>query len=388
MADAKVIDSVRSAVSGLKHAIDTGNKEMEAKWQKRFDELEFKYQRSQAAKPAVTGRTAESKDFIDAVKLFSKGGLAAVQNKYGERKVTRNVATEQKSDNLVRFDITGAGALLMPAEMSTDINKQIVEISPVMQVAKVVDTDAPSFKQAQRNTSLTASWLAEDTAASKTSDAYGFVDIAVHKLAARVAWTIEQEADAAYNLEAEINNSVREQFEKSLGAAFISGNGVGKPQGMVGNVTNYDSSGLSLTTDMLIRTQAQLKDFYRRNASWMANRLTYGYIRSLVLSSTNGLEYTWEPSFQADRPSRLLGSPIYEAPDLTGLVSGSFTSGQVPILYGDFNYGYTVVRHTDFYVIRDIYTEGSSFVTNLYAMTRYGGAVVRDEAIVELEMTS
>jgi len=278
----------------------------------------------QAAKPAVKGRTAESTDFIDAVKLFSKGGLAAVQNKYGERKVTRNVASEQKSDNLVRFDITGAGALLMPAEMSTDINKQIVEISPVMQVAKVVDTSAPSYKQAQRNTSLSASWLAEDTAASKTSDAYGFVDIAVHKLAARVAWTIEQEADAAYDLEAEINDSVREQFEKSLGAAFISGNGVGKPQGMVGNVTNYDSSGLSLTTDMLIRTQAQLKDFYRRNASWMANRLTYGYIRSLVLSSTNGLEYTWEPSFQADRPSRLLGSPIFEAPDLAGLVSGSF----------------------------------------------------------------
>ena len=52
MADAKVIDSVRSAVSGLKHAIDTGNKEMEAKWQKRFDELEFKYQRAQAAKPS------------------------------------------------------------------------------------------------------------------------------------------------------------------------------------------------------------------------------------------------------------------------------------------------------------------------------------------------
>jgi predicted phage gp36 major capsid-like protein len=32
-------------------------------------------------------------------------------------------------------------------------------------------------------------------------------------------------------------------------------------------------------------------------------------------------------------------------------------------------------------MIRDQYTEGSAFVTNLYAMTRIGGDVVRSEAI-------
>lgn len=384
---AKVIESIRSSVDGLKSAIQSGNKEAEARWQKRFDELEFQVKKTQKA-PNANQRGEETKAFLDAVKLYTKGGVAAVQQKYGDMKVSRNTPNEQKSSNLVRFDITGAGALLMPEELSTDINKQIVEISPVMQVAKVVSTDAPTFRQTQRNTSLTAAWLAEEATGAKTKDGYGYVDIPVHKLAARVGWTIEQEQDEAYNLESEINDSIREQFDKTLGTAFINGNGVGKPTGMVGNVTNFDSSSLALTTDLLIEMQAQIKTFYHQNASWMANRQTYAYLRSLVLSSTNGLQYTWEPSFQAGVPSRLLGSPVYEAPDLVGRTSGNFTAGQVPLLYGDFSYGYTVVRHSDFYIINDIYSEASQFVTNLYAMSRYGGAVVRDEAIVQMTITT
>ena len=385
--NAKVVDSIRSSVDGLRNAILTGNKQAEERWQKRFDELEFQVKRS-AKGDAAPSRGAETKAFLDAVKLYTKGGIAAVQQKYGDMTVTRNTPSDKKSSNLVRFDITGAGALLMPEELSADINKQIVEISPVMQVAKVVSTDAPVFRQTQRNSSLTAAWLAEEATGTKTKDGYGYVDIPVHKLAARVAWTIEQEQDSAYNLESEINESIREQFDKTLGTAFISGNGVGKPTGMVGNVTNFDTSSLSLTTDLLIEMQAQIKTFYHQNASWMANRQTYAYLRSLVLSSTNGLQYTWEPSFQAGVPSRLLGSPVYEAPDLVGRTSGNFTAGQVPLLYGDFSYGYTVVRHSDFYIINDIYSEASQFVTNLYAMSRYGGAVVRDEAIVQMTITA
>jgi HK97 family phage major capsid protein len=107
----------------------------------------------------------------------------------------------------------------------------------------------------------------------------------------------------------------------------------------------------------------------------------------LVLSSTNGLQYTWEPSFQAGRPSRLLGSEIFEAPDLVGLTNGNFTVGNVPILYGDFARGYVVTRSTDRYIIRDPYTDASSGVVNLFVNSRYGGDVVRSEAIVQMTIS-
>jgi HK97 family phage major capsid protein len=370
----EVIDSLRSAVDGLKEAIHTNNVEAEAKWQAKFDELEFQVKNRPASQEESAG--AEKKSFLDAVSKFASG---RIDEEMKSAKVTSTYG--KKSDNLVRFDLAQAGALLLPAEMSQNINRQIVEISPVLQLANVVNTANPSYKQALRNSSLTATWLEEDTASTKVKDSFGYKDIPAHKLAARVAWTVEQANDAAYDLESEIMSSIREQFEASIGTAFIEGSGIKQPTGLVGNVTAFSGSGApaALTSDALVNMQANIKSFYRRNASWMMNRQTMAKVRRLTISGgTYG--YLWEPSFQAGTPSQLLGNPVYEAPDLAG-GSGNFTSADVPILYGDFRYGYTVVRNTDFYMIRDPYTEGSAFVTNLYAMTRIGGDVVRAEAI-------
>jgi HK97 family phage major capsid protein len=370
----EVIDSLRSAVDGLKEAIHTNNVEAEAKWQAKFDELEFQVKNRPASQEESAG--AEKKSFLDAVSKFASG---RIDEEMKSAKVTSTYG--KKSDNLVRFDLAQAGALLLPAEMSQNINRQIVEISPVLQLANVVNTANPSYKQALRNSSLTATWLEEDTASTKVKDSFGYKDIPAHKLAARVAWTVEQANDAAYDLESEIMSSIREQFEASIGTAFIIGSGVKQPTGLVGNVTAFSGTGApaALTSDALVNMQANIKSFYRRNASWMMNRQTMAKVRRLTISGgTYG--YLWEPSFQAGTPSQLLGNPVYEAPDLAG-GSGKFTTADVPILYGDFRYGYTVVRNTDFYMIRDPYTEGSAFVTNLYAMTRIGGDVVRSEAI-------
>jgi HK97 family phage major capsid protein len=370
----EVIDSLRSAVDGLKEAIHSNNVEAEAKWQAKFDELEFQVKNRPASQEESVG--AEKKSFLDAVSKFASG---RIDEEMKSAKVTSTYG--KKSDNLVRFDLAQAGALLLPAEMSQNINRQIVEISPVLQLANVVNTANPSYKQALRNSSLTATWLEEDTASTKVKDSFGYKDIPAHKLAARVAWTVEQANDAAYDLESEIMSSIREQFEASIGTAFISGSGVKQPTGLVGNVTAFSGTGApaALTSDALVNMQANIKSFYRRNASWLMNRQTMAKVRRLTISGgTYG--YLWEPSFQAGTPSQLLGNPVYEAPDLAG-GSGNFTTADVPILYGDFRYGYTVVRNTDFYMIRDPYTEGSAFVTNLYAMTRIGGDVVRSEAI-------
>jgi len=379
----------RNLAAELREAVLNKNEKQIAKVNDRLDALELS-QKSAAMPAKSQGRGEDTKNFVEAAKLFAKGGITAVEAKFGkDAKVGAIRNGETKSDNLVRFDLAAAGALLLPAEMSQDINRQVVEISPVLQVAKVINTNAPVYRQAQRNDSLYASWLEEDAAGTKVKDTFGYVDIPVHKLAARVAWTIEQEQDAAYDLANEINLSIREQFEKSLGTAFINGDGVKKPSGLVGNVTNFAESGsLTLTSDLLLRFQASIKSFYQANAKWMANRQTYAAIRQLVLSATNGLQYTWEPSFQAGIPARLLGNEIYEAPDLVGSVTGVFTNGQVPLLYGDFGNGYTVARHTDFYVIRDQYSEASSFVTNLHVMSRFGGSVVRSEAIAQFTATT
>jgi HK97 family phage major capsid protein len=379
-------EEFRALAAELKEAVLTKNEEAQHKINDRLDSIELGL-KAVAKGTKATEQTEDIDNFVSALKVFGKDGAMKAQEQFADVKVGARRNGQIKSDNLVRFDYSAAGALLLPAQMSDDINKQVVEFSPVIQVARVIDINAPSYKQALRNTSLTASWRGEDTAASKTKDGFGSVDIPLHSLSAYVGWTIEQERDSAYDLAGEINSSVIEQEAAATGTAFINGDGVNKPTGLVGNVSNFNTGSQALTSDLIIRMQAQIKSAYQANASWMANRLTWAYVRQLVLSSTNGLQYTWEPSFQAGRPSRLLGSEIFEAPDLVGLTNGNFTVGNVPILYGDFARGYVVTRSTDRYIIRDPYTDASSGVVNLFVNSRYGGDVVRSEAIVQMTIS-
>jgi len=382
---ALVVENARKAAEASSESHKNELKAELDKINEAMNTLEFSIKKvaTQTA-PAVEGKSEGVKLFESAVLDLKNGKNLA---EYESKTVPLRRNGEIKADNFVRYDLNAAGALLLPAEMANFINRQVVEYSPVIELARVVDINGPSYKLPKRNASLSAAWRSENTAASKTQDSYGYDEIPLHSLSSYVGWTIEMERDSAFDLASEIMVSVGEQERAATGTAFINGNQPDRPQGLVGNVTNFNSGAVALTTDMLIRMKAQISSFYGFNGSWMANRETWAYIRSLVLSSTNGLEYTWEPSFQAERPSRLLGSPIYEAPDLVGRTSGNFVAGQVPVLFGDFARGYVVVRSNDRYVIRDPYTNASQGVVNMFVNSGYGGKVVRSEAIVQLTIT-
>ena len=383
---ALVVENARKAADASSESHKNELKAELDKINEAMNTLEFSMKKVAAnTAPATEGKSEGVKLFEEATLALSKGRNLA---EYESKTIPMRRNGEIKSDNFVRFDLNAAGALLLPAEMANFINRQVVEYSPVIDLARVVDINGPSYKLPKRNTSLSAAWRSEDIAAAKTRDGYGYDEIPLHSLSSYVGWTIEMERDSAFDLASEIMVSVGEQERAATGTAFINGAQPDRPQGIVGNVTNFNSGAVALTTNMLIAMKAQIPSFYGFNGSWMANRETWAYIRSLVLSSTNGLEYTWEPSFQAERPSRLLGSPIYEATDLVGRTSGNFAVGQVPVLFGDFARGYVVVRSNDRYVIRDPFTNASQGVVNLFVNSGYGGKVVRSEAIVQMSITS
>jgi HK97 family phage major capsid protein len=204
-------------------------------------------------------------------------------------------------------------------------------------------------------------------------------------------FSIEQFQDSAWDIPGELSMAYREDFEVGVATACVKGNGVGKPTGFIDKVSGMNSGAVALTTNMLIRLQENLLEQYQRNASWLFNRKTRAYIRSLVLSATNGLQYTWEPDFQRGAPTLLLGDPIYIAADgdLAGLVTGNFTAGDRPIVYGDFKRGYEVTMHTDMYIIDDPYSESNAFVRNINIMSRVDGKPLEaDKALVALHITT
>ena len=388
-------DEFRGIASELKEYVDTSSGTLEVKNKESYDRVNERLDQieglltAQKSEPKVDDDQKEHvRSFKSALSLFAKNERSQIASQV-EVKAGYHVG-EVKSDNLVRFNLASAGALLLPAAVSEQIIKNVVENTPVMSLARITRTNRDTYKRRVRTSTPGGRWLAEEATNTKTKPTYGTVNISPQKWAARYGWSIEQEQDTGYDLVRELTEAYREDFMADFGTAFTTGDGVGKPTGFVGNVTNFNSAALALTTNMLIAMQAELKEPYHNNATWLFDRYTRAYIRSLVLSATNGLQYTWEPDFTRRTGTLLLGAPVAlsRPGDLAGRVSGDFVAGQVPIAYGDFSQGYEVAMHTDMYMIDDPYTEADSFVRNLNIMSRVGGNVIKEEAIVQMTITA
>lgn len=380
---AELKEAVTSDINGLQ----TESAETKSKLDKineQLDKIEFDQKTQPAPINPELKKKASVAEFSELLGKFAQGERKGL-NVSTEVKSQYHQSLNTKSDNLVRFDLAAAGALLLPNDISADIIKNVTEFTPAMSLARVTTTNRSNYERRVRTETAGGQWLSEEVQNVKTKPKYAIVKIPPQKWGARYGWSIEQQQDTGYDLIAELNQSFREDFSVDMGAAFISGDGVGKPTGMLGNITNFDTTQLAITTDDLIRLQESLKEDYHGNASWLFTRKTRAYIRTLVLSSTNGLQYTWEPDFQRKSPTLLLGAPVTIARDgdLAGRLSGNFTAGQVYAIYGDFSQGYEVTMHTDMYMIDDPYTDASSFVRNLNIMTRVGGAPIKAEALVQ-----
>jgi len=361
----------------------------------RLDQLEFDL-KSQSRKAVDGEKNKEHKEaFRKAFSMFGKGRREELNQKSIQEEIGMKSAyhpmLQTKSSNFVRFDVASGGALLMPAEMSTQILYNAVERNAVTSLVRNTTTDRQKKIVTIRTSTPGLNWVEEEGTTPKGKTTYRKVELTPKKAAARYGMSIEEEQDSGYDIENEIMRAYEEDFDVSVGTAVTSGNGVGKPKGLIGNCKAYESSSLSLTTDILIKMQESILEAYQGNANWLFTRKTRAYIRTLVLSATNGLQYTWEPDFTRRTPTLLLGAPVNVARegDLAGAFSGDFSAGQVPILYGDFDQGYELTMRSDMYVIDDPYTESADWIRNYNIMSRIDGQPTKsDEALVELQITA
>ena len=357
----------------------------------RLDTIDMEVKKLEVPAPSPETVKSEILDqFKSAVVEFTKGN----RHELAKREVKNwHPSLETKNENLVRFDLASAGALLLPNQISADIIKNVTEFTPVMNLARVTPTARSNYERRVRTSIPGGRWLAEASANEKGKPEYAIISIPPQKWAAEYGMSIEQEQDTGYNLVSEMMEAFREDFSVDFGSAFVNGNGIGKPTGFVGNVGEYETASNVLSTDDLINAQETLKDAYQNSATWLFNRNTRAIIRTLVLSQDNALQYTWEPDFTRRTPTMLLGSPIASARigDLaspTTVGTNLYTAGAVLAAYGDFSQGYEVAMHTDMYLIDDVYSEASNFIRNLHIMSRVGGKVIKSEALTTIKAKS
>ena len=294
------------------------------------------------------------------------------------RKGKENLTPDEVKVLTVSNDNTAG--YLAPPEYVREIIKGIIEFSPVRSVARVRSTGQRSIQVPKRTGTFAAEWVAEQGTRSETTGyAVGLEEIPAHELYALVDISEQELEDSVFNLEAEMNAEFVEQFAKAEGNAFISGNSVGKPQGLINNAGGTITSATNdvLGADDLIGAAHNIKSEYMRNATWMFNRSTLSTIRKLKDSSG---QYLFQPGlYQMGVGSSLLGHPIVEASDLADVADGT-----KPVLFGDFRRGYMIVDRVSLSIMRDPFTQASAGNVRYIARRRVGGQVILPEAITTI----
>lgn len=377
-----------AAVLEAKKAADEAKALTDAE-KKHVDELEAKLNLlslNGASDPETRAEELKAKVNAWARAVVDAATLGVANLKPEQQKALADVAAEYKA-LAVANDTTGG--YLAPAEYVREIIKAVTLVSPVRTLARVRKTASKAIMLPKRTGQFAAQWTAEQGTRSETDGLrYGMWEIPTHELYALIDISNQNLEDSAFDMASEINFEASEQFAVAEGAAFVSGNGVGKPLGFMDASVGLGetNSGTAATiadadgqANGLLSMKYALKTAYARNATWALNRTTLGSVRKLKDADKN---YIWMPGL-GGQPNTIDGDPYVEVPDMPSEGAGLF-----PIAYGDFSRAYTLVDRISMEMLRDPYTQATSGNVRFIFRRRLGGQVVLAEALRKLKCST
>ncbi|NHX27192.1 phage major capsid protein, partial [Escherichia coli] len=216
------------------------------------------------------------------------------------------------------------------------------------------------------------------------------VTIPLHELSAMPKASQRLLDDSAFDIEGWLAGRIADRFARAEAAAFINGDGIDKPTGILTHTqapeaswawgslgyiatgTDGDFDAVS-PSDAILDLVYSLGAEYRANATFVMNSKTAGGVRKM--KDAEG-RFLWTDGLQAGEPARLLGYPVLVAEDMPDIASNT-----TAIAFGDFDAGYTVAERPDLRVLRDPFSAKPHVL--FYATKRVGGDV-SDFAAIKL----
>lgn len=273
------------------------------------------------------------------------------------------------------------GGFLAPAEMATEMLRDIVLVSPVRSVASVRSTGSPSVSYPKRTGITNAKWKGELQAQEASEPAFGQAEIIVKEINTFVDISNQLLADSAGQAEAEVRLALSDDFGQKEGKAYVVGSGALEPEGLLTNAdiaTVANGHATNIGADALIKLMYGLPAAYRTSGTWALNSTTLGVLRTLKDGAGN---YLWSPSYQAGQPETLLGRPVIDLPDLPDVAANAF-----PIIFGDFS-GYRIVDRIGLSILVNPYLLATNGITRIHATRRVGGGVLQPAKFRKLKMS-
>lgn len=308
-----------------------------------------------------------------------EAGLKAANN-VGERRDIRAALNEGSNSD---------GGYLTPTEWDRNINQSLIGLSPLRRLCDVKTTTVGAYLTLWKLTGPGTGWVGETAERPATGTptfaplVYGHGEIFANAFA-----TQRMLDDASFDAGGWLTSEIDTEFAKQEAIAFLTGNGVNKPNGILLHGTGgqfavvhpagaiqVDASGSAsgLTVDGLIDFTYRLPAPYRQASSWLMNSNTAAVIAKMKDGQGNLI---WRESLIVGQPSTLLGRPVELDENMP-----SVGAGTTPIIFGSFKAGYIINDRQGMKTLRDPYT--SKPYVSFYCTKRVGGGV-KDPAALRI----
>ncbi|MBU6955758.1 phage major capsid protein [Hahella sp. HN01] len=297
---------------------------------------------------------------------------------------------EAKAVNLGANQDGGFG---VPEELDRQILELERELSPMRALCRNIQVSTDGYKRLVNLGGAGSGWVGETDARPETNTPkLAQIEAFMGEIYANPATTQKALDDVYFNVEQWIADEVAQEFVDREADAFLNGDGVGKPKGILSYAMDaapdasrefgklqrvISGKAGDFTADNLLSVIYRLKKAFRRNASWMMTGTTVEKVRKFKDADGN---YMWRPGIEAGQPSLLLGYGIEENEDMPEVAADANA-----ILFGDFMRGYSIVDRIGARMLRDPYTH-KPFV-HFYTTKRVGGMLVDSNAIKVLTLS-
>ncbi|HEJ2921478.1 TPA: phage major capsid protein [Pseudomonas aeruginosa] len=293
----------------------------------------------------------------------------------------------------LQIGVDADGGYAVPEELDRNIIELLRDESPMRQVCNQITVGTPDYKRLVNLGGAGSGWVGETAPRPETSTpTLAQINAVMGELYANPQATQTSLDDMFFDAEGWLNSEVGREFSEKEGAAFLLGDGVNKPKGLLaypfavaGDKTRpygtlqrlVSGTAGAFNGDNLIDLVHAVKAGYRRASVWMMNNLTVAYVRKLKDSEGN---YLWRPGLEVGQPSSLIGYGITENEDMPDIAADANA-----LAFGDFKRAYTIVDRIGTRVLRDPYTNKP--YVGFYTTKRVGGMLVDSQAVKVLTLS-
>ena len=323
--------------------------------------------------------------FAGFVRSGDGEGTLRQQNATGDRGAIK-AAMSEGTDS--------AGGYLAPVEWDRKVAQQLRIISPMRRLATVIQTSVRGYSTVWSNGQWGSGWVGETAARPlTTTPSLSTLPFKAGQIYAQPAITQDLLDDADFNIGAWMETELAQIFAVNESIAFVAGDGVNKPQGLLTYVPGGAADGLhpggnlalvpsgdaaKLTPDGLVSFVFSLPSPYRQGATWLMNSVTAATIALMKDGQGN---YLWNKAIALNVPDTLLGYPVEIDENMPSIAAGA-----TPIAFGNFKRGYIINDRAGLSILRDPYTNKP--YVQFYSRKRVGAGVWDPNAIRLLKISA